>query len=58
VFPEVCLRKNIPVTNGRELITTVDKLCAEYLNGQLAKERGWIKEEENAIRKDRRKDLE
>jgi uncharacterized membrane protein YqhA len=31
-FPAVYLRRNIPVTNEREMSFTIDRICAEYFN--------------------------
>jgi hypothetical protein len=40
LFPGIYyLRRNIPATYRKELSSTNDKMCAEYFNGLLAKER-------------------
>jgi hypothetical protein len=38
VLPGICSRGNIPVTDGRELNVTSDKICAEFFKGSLKKE--------------------
>jgi hypothetical protein len=30
VFPDISVRKNVPVTDGKILYPAVDSICAEY----------------------------
>jgi hypothetical protein len=40
VLPEVYLRRASPVTNGKELSLTIDRIHAKYLNSLLVKVKG------------------